>query len=598
MKPSNFIQGFRSRIVFVFACFIWLIPSTIWASDWYVNNEAGSDETGTGSLSSPFRTVTHAVNHSGVSSGDVIRVLVGLHYNTTNGEVFPIRLPDNVDLQGVAEPIIDGRILPTIEGGSPFEEGLDNPRNVAILAAGGSTISNIHFIAENSPESSTDGTSILCTASSTTIQNNTFSGHGRSNITTIEDAHPIIRENVFNRHVTWGITIYDQSTPTVENNDFYGKGGVDCTGETRPIIQENTFICDDLAVSLKGEANATIVDNTIEGHSTFGICFRMQSTAMVQDNVIQNCPVGIYIHNSNTLPPDLGGGGRSDGGNRFNNIDWDLQNYSRNPVSALYNTWTHSPCCEFIDAASIYDDEDDALGHGAVDFGFCIMCICAVSLEEFWGGLFDPPEPPVPGPIPSPYYGRWQYVPTYVPESQMKEMDDFIFIFDSTQREMKTFSKIKLGLTKEDGPVTSAFAVEGWKDKILYTAALPFMDLKEPNAGIILVFDENGNLTSRIEGKTENERLGLSMDVEKHEIVVASTQRVLRLAYGQIIQELNLEKELKTTTNIQVSFIQDRDGDKKPDIQILSLPVPKEKSGKDKSIKIIGSGTGTFLKQY
>ena len=594
MKTASLTQRLKSVIVLIlFMGLLGFSTTQTWATDWYVNNEPGSDETGTGSSSSPWRTITYAVSHSEIRAGDVILVQIALTYNEANGEVFPIHMPDNVDLRGVPEPIIDGSILPSVQGGGPFDEGMDTPRNVTVFAADGSTISNLKLIAEDSPEGSSDGTSIMCQSTSPTIQYNVFIGHGRSNITTIGDAHPAIQENVFRGHTAWGITAYDQSAPTVEHNDFYGTGGIDCTFETRPVIHDNTFLCDGIAVSLKGESDATIINNTIEGRTIFGICFRMQSTGLVQDNVIQNCPTGIYIHRSNTIPPDLGGGGRSEGGNTFDNNDWDLENCSPNPVIALHNTWTHSPCCEYIDATSIYDDEDDELENGAVDFGMCLICTCTISLAELWAGMSDPG---VSAP-PSPYDRHWRYVPIFGLNSNWTVMDDFIFIFDPAKNDLNIFSKAKLGIKQEDGPVTAAFPVKGWKDKQLYAAALPFVDSKELNTGLILQFDADGNIVSRIEGTIKNEKLGLSMDAEKHEIVVASTQRVLRLAFGQIDQEVSLDKELQKAPNILVRFIPDRDGDKRSDIQISLHPSFKKTLSNDKLIKIIGSQTGTYMKQ-
>jgi parallel beta-helix repeat protein len=341
---------------------------------WSVNSEDGNDVTGTGSTDHPFKTITHALNSA--HSGDTIRVEVGLPYDAANGEVFPLGMKRGVDIQGVCIPVINGRIMPVISGGARYDiPESTRGRYVSVLGADDASISGFRFDIINSPGTAAggnaDGTAILCNATSPTIEDNLFSGVGHAGITTLGNAHPIIRDNDFTGSLNWGITVYGESYPTIESNDFSGNNGVDCTDHSHPTIDGNTFTCVSTGISTKGWSDALISNNTITRNGDWGIMVRMDSTPVIQDNIITDNPTGIYIAPGGTLNPDIGGGGRSHGDNEFNNTIWDIENMNPNNIAARNNHWI-SHCCEDIDAR-VYDDDEIAV-YGAVDFGPCIIC--------------------------------------------------------------------------------------------------------------------------------------------------------------------------------------------------------------------------------
>ncbi len=65
----------------------------------------------------------------------------------------------------------------------------------------------------------------------------------------------------------------------------------------------------------------------------------MDSTPAIQGNTIKQNPVGIYIATGGATRPDIGGGGRSTGGNIFqDNSQYDIENRNTVDIMATGNT--------------------------------------------------------------------------------------------------------------------------------------------------------------------------------------------------------------------------------------------------------------------
>ena len=557
-------------------------PLVSWGATWYVNSRDGNDLTGTSA--SPFKTITHALEVS--SDGDNIRVEVGEIYDITNGEVFPIRMKSGVNIQGMWIPVIDGRLMPEIRGGVRYDIP-DSPigRFVTILCADDASISGFHFVSINSSAGVSDGTSILCDSTSSIIQDNVFNGDGHAGVTTLGSAHPIIRDNDFTGNVVWGITVYGESYPEIRYNDFSGMNGVDCTDRSYPIIDGNSFSCGSTGISTKGWADATIINNTITENGSMGIIVRMDSTPIIQDNVITENPTGIWINQGNPNP-DLGGGGRSHGGNIFNNNDWDIENRTSNNTRAVNNQWSHSPCCESIDSEDIYDDDENPM-YGAVDFSPCSVCTMAAPIPE------PPPELPREslflidcGPCPACFEKACD------PRVNL-DLDKFL-IWDPIGEIAGSFSRSGIGLKTGDGPLKAAAPLKGWKDP-MFIASAPYADSKEADVGAVLFFNKSGVTIFRVDGKVLGERLGIDMDVRGDEAVVVSSQRLMRIKQGKITFEISIEKNLFANRGVHVAFTEDVDGDKRPEIL---LGTPFAAVGKIKEagqIQIIGSKSGKVI---
>jgi parallel beta-helix repeat protein len=345
----------------------------------YVNSGSGRDELDRGSVKTPFKTITYALERA--RSKTTIYIDGDRKYDTATGEIFPLNIPPGVVL--TRNPVeTSGKDMataqlkkpPVIEGGAIYDiPESSGGRYATVIAGNNARISGIHFSLMNSPGHTGvgDGTAIMCDSSSPDIYDNTFSGTGHAGVTLLGTAHPVIQDNTFSGNINWGITAYGRSYPTIQSNKFSTKGGVDCTDQSHPIIEKNSFSCSSLGISTKGSSYPTILDNTVKGSGDYGIIVRMDSTPVIQGNAVTQNPVGIYVATTAGLGPDIGGGPHSTGKNSFDNYEWDIQMQSSVDINAQMNLWKSS-CCEDIQA-KIYDKKDNPL-YGTVLIGDCIMC--------------------------------------------------------------------------------------------------------------------------------------------------------------------------------------------------------------------------------
>jgi parallel beta-helix repeat protein len=304
----------------------------------HVNNFAiRSAELGTSS--DPYLTITAALNRASklrlfARDRIIIRVQPGF-YSAANGEGFPLCMLSGVDLEGVSNDLALIPV-PIIQGGGIYDIGTE--RYIAVIAAGNASITGFTFRAIDGPDG-TPGTSILCDDTSPNIERNRFEGNSHAGITVTGAAHPAIQENVFSGTNNWGMTLYGESYPQIRYNEFYSKNGVDCSDNSYPNIDDNTFSCESTGISAKGDSNPTITNNVLAENGDYGIIVRMNSTPMIENNDISNNHTGIYIGGGSMQNPDIGGGGRSDGGNLFNNNTWDIENHITTTIMARYNQW-------------------------------------------------------------------------------------------------------------------------------------------------------------------------------------------------------------------------------------------------------------------
>ncbi|UCH96795.1 MAG: DUF1565 domain-containing protein [Candidatus Aminicenantes bacterium] len=359
-------------------------------ANYYVDCYVGSDTTGTGSSTNPFKTITHALDVA--VDGDMVRVRTGM-YDTANGERFPIKMKEGVALVGVT--VASGPVIrmvrgpagnyypyPIIYGGRLI--GIDNAgrtRFVTVIGADRSFFSRFVVFTLNSTPTLDNGVGILCWSTSPRITYNDFVGDGRAGISILESGHPDIRYNKFRNimtgsgasvhfrifHLAWGITARGEGDPNIYANKFYCYGGIDITMRSRANVNKNEIFCVETGIRIQDETSPTIIGNMIAGHYRNGIAIVDSPTPLFEDNwIAENGSGGPQEGGVLNLAanPDFGGGSRgSRGGNVFhNNNNWDLINWTTNPIFAMHNTWTHSDETS-IDRNDIFDhDEEFRLG--------------------------------------------------------------------------------------------------------------------------------------------------------------------------------------------------------------------------------------------
>jgi hypothetical protein len=171
---------------------------------------------------------------------------------------------------------------------------------------------------------------------------------------------------------------------------------------------------------------------------------------------------------------------------------------------------------------------------------------------------------------------------------------DRFLIVDVEMRHADVFSKAELGLNLDDGPLLAAAPVT-WDGKEVFVASLPNASSKMRDSGAVLFFNKGGQTIARIEGQSPGERLGMDMDVRGHEVVVASSRRLLRISKGKVIQEKPIATKLRPEKAVRAAFTDDVDGDKRPEL-LLGTPYANagglEEAGQ---IQVIGSASGAII---
>ncbi len=169
---------------------------------------------------------------------------------------------------------------------------------------------------------------------------------------------------------------------------------------------------------------------------------------------------------------------------------------------------------------------------------------------------------------------------------------DQLFLIEPKSGVAEILSRTRIGLRREDGAVTAGAPIEV-DDKTLFVLAAPLAG--KAVAGAILFLDAKGNLVSRFDGRS-GETLGMAMDVRGSDIVVASSHQLVRFRGTKVVSRLGLDKSLHAQQSLLITFTDDVDGDKQPDIR-LGAPYATANDLKEAGvIQLIGSRTGQVIK--
>jgi parallel beta-helix repeat protein len=169
----------------------------------FVNPMVGDDENSGATQRSPFRSLTHALKVA--QPNTVIMMAEGI-YSTDTGEVFPLLVPDGVQLQG--DPSTKGKNV-VIEGGGAFRTTMGR-QNVAIVHGGqivGVTVSNPNL----------NGYGLWIEAGSPLVANSTFTGNNLAGVAVMGNSTPTLRDNQFSQNRS-GLVVAETAQPILRDN--------------------------------------------------------------------------------------------------------------------------------------------------------------------------------------------------------------------------------------------------------------------------------------------------------------------------------------------------------------------------------------------
>lgn len=283
-------------------------------------NPIGDKMTGNGSLGAPFKTITQALESAQPNS---VIVLSPGTYSISSGETFPLRLKQDVSIQGDSRTRGNNII---IQGGGTFLSPTFARQNITILGANQASLTGV------------------------TVTNPNPRGYGLW----IESSNPIVRDNTFTGNSHDGISITGDSMPTIRSNYFYqnGANGMTIYGTSRPEVRENVFEKTGFGINIAQKAAPIIVDNRISQNRT-GIVTQAKSQPVLRGNVIEsNTEDGLVA--IATSQPNLGTK-TEPGGNTFRqNGRYDINaSAAKQVISAFGNQLANARTSGNVDLAGI-----------------------------------------------------------------------------------------------------------------------------------------------------------------------------------------------------------------------------------------------------
>ena len=226
----------------------------------YVNPLNGKD-TGAGSATSPFKTLTKALISAG--SGTTIKLATGT-YNTASGEVFPLVIPSGVILLG-DEPTKGKGIL--ITGSGKYSSPTFANQNITLRLEVGTQLRGITIT--NGVEK---GTGVWIESTSPVIVNNTFTNCGREGVFVTGTGKPLILDNVFVANAASGIFLVRNAKGEVRRNLCQKTGyGIAISDSAAPLVADNKLIGNNAGIFLSRDARPVLRRNLIEKNTSGGL---------------------------------------------------------------------------------------------------------------------------------------------------------------------------------------------------------------------------------------------------------------------------------------------------------------------------------------
>ena len=268
------------------------------ADNYYVNASIGSNSSGNGTQSTPWKTITYALGQ--ISGPTTLYVSAGT-YNTALGETFPIVVKTGVSLvgEGIDVSIIDANSTNivlrcngivdattrvegfTIKGGKVSTTTSSGGAGIFISAGSALTITN-NKITGNTNYSFGLGGGIYVKSSTPSILNNVITGNspgvfGQGAGIYVSDASPLIKGNRIESNTGYGCGVYvdgASSSPRILNNIIAKnmEGGIECVGSSKARIINNTISDNTLdAIIISYASPDSIINNIVSFNSGYGI---------------------------------------------------------------------------------------------------------------------------------------------------------------------------------------------------------------------------------------------------------------------------------------------------------------------------------------
>ena len=257
----------------------------------YINPTSGNDQ-GSGSQTSPYRTLTHALRQS--QTGATLHLMAGV-YSAANQEVFPLIIPVNVTIIGNESD--QGQSV-KITGSGSYESASFNLQKVTIVLQDQAQLRGV------------------------TVTNPIAQGTG----VWIESTTPIVKNCRFIHSKRDGVFATGNALPLIENNLFFenAASGIHIVRNAKGEIRKNTFRRTGHAIAVGDDAAPLLANNWIAENSSGIVLSRSARPVLRQNRVENNQADGLSIKQS--AFPDIGQS-QDLGGNIFrNNGDYDVRN--------------------------------------------------------------------------------------------------------------------------------------------------------------------------------------------------------------------------------------------------------------------------------
>lgn len=262
----------------------------------YVDAKTGSDRN-PGTDGSPLKTIAQAIAQ--VRPGMTIQLSPGV-YNTGTGEIFPLKLPQNVTLRG--NPESQGKSI-QITGGGKFLSPTWAGQSVTIVATDGSQIMGLSLTNPN-----TRGTAVWIEAGATLIEANRFVGSDREGVFASGTATPTVRNNLFEQNGGNGISFTRDSSGTVEGNTVrYNGFGVSVSDRATPRLIRNQVSQNKDGMVINGDSRPMLNFNRITDNGRDGIVVTNNASPTLRQNSF-SANEQYDLHNTSKQPLNIEAG--------------------------------------------------------------------------------------------------------------------------------------------------------------------------------------------------------------------------------------------------------------------------------------------------